>query len=85
MLKQRRYTAGPSRRMLDLAVETMQKYLGSVDFVALSAQQKLYDRVAKQLAAIAVQTGMSQTQVWEQVETQARRKGVIRPVPGKDI
>ncbi len=74
-------TGGPS---LPKAVQAMRVYLGSVDFASVRAQQRLYDRAMKAVNAVARARNMDPSDVWQQIESQARREGIIRPRPGKD-
>ena len=73
----------PSKALLKKSVEEMRLYLGSVDHITVSAQQKLRNKLDKSLARIQKMTGMDNVDIWEQVEAQAQKLGVIRPKPGQ--
>ena len=75
----------PSKAMLDKAVKAMQVYLGSVDRVYFHSEQRLYNKALKTVTQISEQTGMLSEDVWVQVETEARRRGIRLALPGKDI
>lgn len=72
----------PPKAMLERAVEAMQVYLGAVDWASLPAQQKLYNRVRKQVETLDKKTGFS---TWDQIEQEARRRGIVRPMPGRHL
>jgi len=74
-----------ARRGLEAAVETMRLYLGSIDRTAVRDQQRLFTRVTRAVADVATANGMRVEDVWEQVEREARKRGVRLAVPGKDI
>lgn len=67
------------------AVFEMQFYLGSVDYNNLRDQQKLYTRVRQSVAKLSAQTGQSEHSVWSAVENEARKRGLVRPIPGKNM
>lgn len=77
----------PTARKADVerAVKAMQLYLGSVDYASLRSQQRLYDRVMRRAHALASSTGISTNSVWEQLQAEAQRRGVVRPLPGRDM
>lgn len=76
---------GPPKALLNKAVKAMQIHLGAINYVAVKNQQRFYDKVMKVVNDIASKTGMDSEDVWKQVETEARKKGIKRPQPGKDL
>jgi antitoxin (DNA-binding transcriptional repressor) of toxin-antitoxin stability system len=68
---------------LQVAVKAMRIYLGSVDYASVRTQQRLYDKASQAVQCVATGTGMSVEDAWGQVESEARRQGAIRPVPGQ--
>lgn len=67
------------------AVHAMRVYLGSIDFARVSDQQRLYTRATRAVDRVAKATGMNRNNAWSQIEAEARRQGVIRPIPGQHL
>lgn len=65
-------------------VHAMRLYLGSVDYTPVATQQRLYKRVRAGAHRVAVEMGVSESSVFEVLESHARREGLLRPIPGKD-
>jgi len=76
---------GVSKALLTKAFKQMQLYLGSNNKARVSDQQKLYKAVTKTIEKLAKVSGMEFNTVWQQAEEYARTKGVVVPVPGRDI
>lgn len=73
-----------TRASAEAAVRPMQLYRGSINYASVPAQQKLRRVLDRALARVlADHPGASPLQVWEQVEAEARRRGLVRPVPGQ--
>jgi hypothetical protein len=70
---------------LTTAVQAMRLYLGGVDFASVRDQQRLYNRMISAIERVARATGMDAADVQRQVEAEARRQGVIRPMPGQHL
>lgn len=75
----------PSKAVLKKAVEKMRAYLGAVDFASVRDQGRLYKAVRTQVGKIATMMGNDEEDVWRQIEAQARKIGVVRATPGKNI
>lgn len=77
----------PPRSVIEAAVKAMQLYLGIAcdPRARLRDEQKLRARVARKVATIVKSTGNTDDNVWNQLENEARRRGKICPLPGKDI
>lgn len=75
----------PPKALLERAVKEMQLYMGSQNYASIRQQEKLYARFTKSANQIAGATGMLLADVWRQLEAEARKRGAIRPQPGKDI
>lgn len=73
------------KQQLDNAVKTMQLYLGSLDRTRIQDQQKLYSRINMQIQKLADKLEMHFDSVWDQVKSEAEKRGRILPQPGKDI
>jgi len=73
------------RAKLNAAVHAMRVYLGSLDYASVRHQQRLYQHAVRACNAVAAVTGMSDQNVWMQVEAEARRQGILRPIPGQHI
>ncbi len=74
----------PSKAELNKVIKAMQLYLGSLDYAQIKDQQRLRNALDRQIDKIAKKTGMSDKDVWDQTEEFARRKGIIKPIPGRD-
>lgn len=81
----RKVNPRPRKAQLDRAVKVMQLYLGSVDYVSVRDQERLYRRAMKQVEKIADQTGQLSSDIWSSIEGEARRRGPVRPLLGKDL
>jgi hypothetical protein len=68
---------------LAAAVHAMRVYLGGVDYVSVRDQQKLYVRAQRAVARVAKASGAADA--WAQIEREAHRQGVVRPIPGRDV
>ena len=75
----------PPKGTLDKAVKAMQLYLGSLDKTRISDQQKLRNKLDGMINKIAKSTGNDESNIWNQLESEARKRGVTTPIPGKDI
>jgi hypothetical protein len=75
----------PPAKDLEAAVKTAQLYDGSLRTTTIRDQQRLYARLQNQVAAIAKKRGMSLSDVLDQIVSEARSRGAIPPMPGKDI
>lgn len=73
-----------TKRTANKAAEAMRVYLGSVDYAALRAQERFYRNVARLLARVAESTGLDSADAWRQTEDEARRRGIVRPMPAKN-
>jgi hypothetical protein len=81
----RKSNPAPSKKDLDAAVKAMQLYLGSVDFASLKDQQRFHTRASRAVSKVATVAGIDDIAAWEQIEKEARRRGLVRPVPGKHM
>lgn len=77
----------PSKAKLEAAVKAVQLLLGSRRGATMRVrdEQKLHDRAWKLVRGIATITGMDEIDVWNQVEAEARKRGLKTPLPGMDI
>jgi hypothetical protein len=77
----------PPRAVIEAAVKAMQLYLGIAcdPRARLSDERKLRSRVDRKVDVIVKSTGNTSDNVWGQLENEARRRGKICPLPGKDI
>ena len=66
-------------------LQAMRLYLGGVDYVSFSAQQRLYNRVMRLVYALATDYNMDSSVVWKQAEDAARKEGIIRPRVGQHV
>ena len=70
---------------VEAAVHAARLYIGSDQFSPIRDQQKLYSRMQKKIAAVAKKRGMDEHVVSTQITSEAKRRGGIRPLPGKHI
>lgn len=70
---------------LTAAVHAMRLYLGSLDFTTVRDQQKRFNKVKALVEKIASAHGMAESSAWSQIESEARRQGIIRPMPGQHL
>lgn len=75
----------PSKSVLDSVVKSMQLYLGSLDKTRIKDQEKLRRKVDSNIERICKITNMDFSDAWDQIEMEAKKRGKIIPVPGKDI
>lgn len=73
-----------SPALKNTAVKKMQAYLGVVDRAPLSVQQRLYKGAMTAVQRLADKHGLSASDVFAQVEAEARRRGVRPGMPGQD-
>ena len=68
------------------AVKAAQLYHGSArEHMRIKDEQKLYDRMQRKIDAVARRRGIDRNAAYEQIVGEAKRRGGITPVPGKDI
>ena len=67
------------------AVRAMRLYLGAVDYVPVPAQQRFYDRAKAAVGRVAHAKKMDAADAWSQIESEARKRGLLRPVPGQHL
>lgn len=72
-------------RGIKRAVEAMRRYLGVVDRAPVAVQQRFYRAAHRRVDAVATHHGMTPELAWEQIEKEARRRGIILGQPGKDF
>lgn len=77
-------TMRPPKAKLEAAVKAMQLYLGSVNFVRLRDEERLYKRVVKLVEGISEVSGMRYIDAWEQIENEAQVRGALRPKAARD-
>lgn len=70
---------------VERAVNSMRVYLGSVDKTSLRDQQRLYARTMHEVDRLVDQTKLTRADVWDQVATEARARGLVLAIPGRDI
>lgn len=72
---------------VEAAVKALQLYAGASNANAcrIGDQQKLYRRAQAKVEAVIKATGVDATDAWEQLGAEARRRGSICPMSGKDI
>ena len=87
LLKQRNIRKLPPKSVIEKAVKNMQFYLGYIRDPRgrIQDQKRLKARVDRSIATIVKSTGNTEDNVWMQLEGEARRRGLMMPLPGKDF
>ena len=73
----------PPKALLERAVKAAQLYCGSTGAHILD-QQKLYKRLRRDVESVAKKSGMDTHSAHDQIVAEAKKRGCIRAVPGKD-
>jgi hypothetical protein len=76
-------TKKPSKALLERAVKATQLYCGATGMHVRYAQ-KLYKRMFNATARVADTSGMSYGDVASQITAEAKKRGCLSPLPGKD-
>jgi hypothetical protein len=72
-------------RSAEAAVRAMQLYIGSQGYCTVRDQQRLYNRVRKAAERVAREQKVTLSDSWAIISSEARGRGPIRPVLGKDL
>ncbi len=78
-------TRRPTKAELDKAVDAVRVYGGSSLKVHIRIAEKLYAKAQKAVGKVVSVSGMSETEVWDQITTEAHRRGLITAIPGRHI
>ena len=78
-------TNKPSDASLEKAVKSMQLFLGSLSSARQKDVEKLNERITKLSDRMAKKMGSPENIVWLSIMHEAKRRGPITPIPGKDI
>jgi len=70
---------------IEAAVRAWQLYAGCGGHARVRDQQKLYTRAMRLTDKVATKRGMDANDAHDQLTREARRRGPICPMPGKDI
>ncbi len=70
---------------IEAAVYAAQLYIGKGLRMRVSDEMKLYGRMNRKIAAVAKRRGMDEAAAYQQIMAEAKRRGGILPMPGKDI
>lgn len=70
---------------VEAAVRAAQLYGGCDGKINVRDAQKLYDRMNKKIAAVARKRGMAFNDASRQITEAAKQRGLICPIPGRDI
>jgi len=73
----------PPKALLERAVKAAQLYCGSMG-AHVRYQQKLYVRLQRNVEAVARKAGTDANSAHEQIVAEAKRRGCISAMPGKD-
>ena len=70
---------------LEAAVHAAQLYIGKGLTMRITDEQKLYNAMNRKIAAVAKHRGMDEAEAYRQIMGEAKRRGGITAMPGKDI
>jgi hypothetical protein len=70
---------------IEAAVHAAQLYIGKGLTLRIADEQKLYKRMNSKIAAVAKQRGMDEAAAYQQIMGEAKRRGGLQAIPGKDI
>lgn len=70
---------------IEAAVRAWQLYIGKGLTCRIRDEQKLYQRAVKLTEKVATKRNMDPHEAERQITAEARRRGGICPMPGKDI
>ena len=75
----------PSKAQLDKAVRTFQIYHGACGYVRARDEERLFKRAEAVADRIAKRMCVEADAVWSELAREARKRGSIRPIVGKDF
>jgi hypothetical protein len=81
-------TAKPAKKTakdIEAAVHAAQLYIGKGLTMRLADEQKLYKRMNSKVATVAKRRGLDEAAAYQQIMNEAKRRGGIQALPGKDI
>ena len=70
---------------IEAAVYAAQLYIGKGLRMRVSDEQKLYRRMNQKIAVVAKRRGMDEAEAYRQIVGEAKRRGGVLAMPGKDI
>jgi hypothetical protein len=81
-------TARPAKKIaknIETAVRAAQLYIGKGLTMRLADEQKLYKSMRRKIAGVAKRRAMDEADTYQQIMNEAKRRGGIQAIPGKDI
>ncbi len=70
---------------LEAAVKAAQLYIGKGLTMRITDEQKLYRRMNQKIALVAKRRGLDESEAYRQIMGEAKRRGGVSAIPGKDI
>ncbi len=70
---------------IEAAVHAAQLYIGKGLTMRIADGQKLYKSMNRKIAVVAKRRGMDEADAYQQIMREAKRRGGILAMPGKDI
>ena len=70
---------------IEAAVYAAQLYIGKGLRMRLADEQKLFASMNRKIAAVAKRRGLDEGNAYQQIVGEAKRRGGILAMPGKDI
>jgi len=80
--------ASPKGRVakdIEGAVRAAQLYIGRGHIRSITTEQKLYRGMMRKIAAVAKRRNMPENDAFQQITEEAKRRGGLQALPGKDI
>ena len=74
-----------ARTDIEAAVYAARLYIGKGLTMRVTDEQKLYRRMNSKIAAVAKRLGMDEAEAYRQIVEEAKRRGRLTALPGKDI
>jgi hypothetical protein len=71
--------------LIEKAVKAAQVYIGCEGQVRVRDEQKLYTQMRKAITRVADHYAIAEHDAAHQVTEEAKRRGPICPIPGKDV
>lgn len=70
---------------IEAAVRAAQLYIGKGLTMRITDEQKLYSSMNRKIASVAKRRNMDEAVAYQQIMGEAKRRGGIQAIPGKDI
>lgn len=72
-------------RDIEAAIAAAQRYIGCDGKVNIRDQQRLYDRMMAKIDSVVKKRSLDRQQAHETIVGEAKKRGGVCPIPGKDM